>query len=465
MQNVNILVTRLRELSVLKLLCLSDYFLLVNLFKIVSVKTPFSQQIQDLNNLLRGLMDYSVRRIDRGRRWSRPWTLRKSVEVVAVLSSLVVGFSIFLAIGRRKTLGQIPLANSSHCDFPAIFNFGDSNSDTGGKSAAFRRLLSPNGDTFFGKPAGRYSDGLVLVDFIAEKLRLPFLSAYLDSMGTNFRHGANFATGGSTIQPVDMRIYEMGFSPISLDIQLLQFEQFRARTFELYREGRNSYTSLPRLEDFSKALYTLDIGQNDLHFGFSSMTEKQLLESIPNIINQFSQAVEKLYQLGARAFWIHNTGPIGCLPYSVTYYPPKPENMDESGCVLSHNKIAQEFNRQLQEKVSQHRVQLPDAILTYTDIFSAKYNLISEAKKLGFANPLGYCCGHFGDYNVRCGEKALNGTEVFGVSCSNLSVYISWDGVHYSHAANRWIANQILDGKLSDPPIPITEACRKPAHL
>lgn len=73
--------------------------------------------------------------------------------------------------------------------------------------------------------------------FAAEKLRLPLLSAYLDSMGTNFRHGANFATGGSTIQPVDMRIYEMGFSPVSLDIQLLQFEQFRARTFELYREG------------------------------------------------------------------------------------------------------------------------------------------------------------------------------------------------------------------------------------
>lgn len=92
---------------------------------------------------------------------------------------------------------------------------------------------------------------------------------------------------------------------------------------------------------------------------------------------------QKLYQLGARAFWIHNTGPIGCLPYSVTYYRPKPENMDESGCVLSHNKIAQEFNRQLREKVSRHKVQLPDAILIYTDIFSAKYNLISEAKKHG----------------------------------------------------------------------------------
>ena len=50
--------------------------------------------------------------------------------------------------------------------------------------------------------------------------------------------------------------------------------------------------SLPRPEDFSKALYTLDIGQNDLQAGFKSMTEKQVLESIPSIIDQFALAVE-----------------------------------------------------------------------------------------------------------------------------------------------------------------------------
>lgn len=51
-------------------------------------------------------------------------------------------------------------------------------------------------------------------------------------------------------------------------------------------------SKLPRPGDFSKALYTLDIGQNDLHAGLKSMTEKQLLAYLPNIINQFSQAVE-----------------------------------------------------------------------------------------------------------------------------------------------------------------------------
>ncbi|XP_059445358.1 GDSL esterase/lipase At5g14450-like [Corylus avellana] len=414
-------------------------------------------------------MDQWVRSINLGRRWRGPWALPKPVEAVAVVVFLAVGFSAFVAIGRRgRTLGQITFGDSTHCDFPAIFNFGDSNSDTGGQSAAFHRLLSPNGDTFFGKPSGRYCDGLILVDFIAEKLGLPYLNAYLDSIGTNFRHGANFATSGSTIQPVDAKIYGMGFSPISLDIQLLQFEQFKARTIELYKEGGSSYikSSLPRPEEFSKALYTLDIGQNDLHGGLWSMTEKEILASIPYIINRFSQAVEKLYQLGGRAFWIHNTGPIGCLPYAVTYYAPKPENRDQSGCVKSHNEVAEEFNGQLQERVSQLRAQLPDAILTYVDVFSAKYSLISQAKKLGFANPLGSCCGGFGKDDVECGKKAMvNGTEVFGASCSNPSVYISWDSIHYSHAANKWVANQVLTGNFSDSPVPITKSCRKPDPL
>ncbi|XVF02571.1 hypothetical protein REPUB_Repub04eG0186100 [Reevesia pubescens] len=390
-------------------------------------------------------------------RWKTTWASRTTVKTFIIAAFFGVAFSLFMLSGKQRNLGQ-----SSSCDFPAIFNFGDSNSDTGGKSAAFHRIPSPNGNTFFQKPSGRYCNGKLIIDFIAEKLELPYLSAYLDSIGTNFRHGANFATGGSTIRPLDALMFKQGFSPISLDIQLSQFQQFKERVNELNKEGVNSNikSKLPRPVDFSQALYTFDIGQNDLAAAFKSMTEKQVVKSVPGIINRLAQAVKRLHQQGARTFWIHKTGPIGCLPYQVLDYPPQTENVDQNGCIRSHNEVAQEFNSQLKERVIQLRLQLPDAVLTYVDIYSAKYSLISEAKKHGFVDPFKNCCGHFGYYHVECGETAVvNGTEIYGASCSDPSKHISYDGIHYTEAANYWVAKSILDGSHSDPLVPITKAC------
>lgn len=78
----------------------------------------------------------------------------------------------------------------------------------------------------------------------------------------------------------------------------------------------------------------------------------------------------------------------------------------------------------------------------------------------GFVGPLAYCCGHVG--GAECWETSIvNGAEVFADSCNDTSKYISWDGTHYTEAANKWVANLILDGSLSDPPIPLTKACHK----
>ncbi|GMJ13235.1 hypothetical protein like AT5G14450 [Hibiscus trionum] len=340
------------------------------------------------------------------------------------------------------------LGSSSACKFPAIYNFGDSNSDTGSFSATFDRVPLPYGDTFFGKPAGRVSDGRLIIDFIANELELPFLSSYLDAIDSNFRHGVNFASSGSTIQPADGKLFDAGFNPLSLDIQLLQFQQLKQRTNELYDQAKNLafMDRLPRPEEFSKALYILDCGQNDLCYGLATTTEEHVKASIPDIISQLAMAIERLFQQGARFFWIHNTGPLGCLPILVINSPPKPGNADQTGCIKSYNELAQEFNKQLKDRVSQLRTQLHGARLTYVDIYSAKYSLISEANKYGFVGPFIYCCG---DHRVMCGKTAVvNGTEIFGASCSDPSKHISWDGVHYTEAANHWVANKILDGSL-----------------
>ncbi|XP_070051972.1 GDSL esterase/lipase At5g14450 [Nicotiana tomentosiformis] len=388
------------------------------------------------------------------------------VMLIGVIFSLVLAPLKSVATDSDKNISS---SNLPPCNFPAIYDFGDSNSDTGGISAAFQAIQAPYGESFFHRPAGRLSDGRLLIDFIAEHLRLPYLSAYLDSIGSNFRHGANFATGGSTIRRQNQTIFQSGISPFSLDVQIMQFHHFKARTEELYRQAidLSEKNKLPRPREFSKSLYTLDIGQTDLAVGFRQMSNIQLRAAIPDIINQFSAAVTRLYQQGARAFWIHNTGPIGCLPTATLYLRnPKPGVLDNYGCLKSQNKMALEFNRQLKARIRTLRAELGHAAITYVDVYAAKYELISNANSQGFMEPQKICCGlHEGNTHVWCGQKAIvRGAEVFGGACVNPSIYISWDGVHYSQAANQWTANQILNSSFSDPPIPITHACHKRLH-
>ncbi|KAM1001079.1 hypothetical protein ACFX2I_007646 [Malus domestica] len=139
----------------------------------------------------------------------------------------------------------------------------------------------------------------------------------------------------------------------------------------------------------------------------------------------------------------------------------QPGDLDQNGCLKRYNEVCQEFNRQLKERVLKLRAKLSEAVLTYVDIYAAKYTLISEAEKYGFTSPLAQCCGSYGDVPVHCGVKVVvNGTEVGG-PCSKPSQHINWDGGHYSNAANEWLATRIMDGAFSDPPVSISETCHK----
>ncbi|XP_056176586.1 GDSL esterase/lipase At3g27950-like [Syzygium oleosum] len=372
--------------------------------------------------------------------------------MLSILGLLVSG----LALTQRHLVS----GSSSSCNFPAIYDFGDSNSDTGGRSAALTQSPPPYGETNLGHPPKRLSNGHVILDFISKTFRLPYVSAYLDSIGTNFRRGANFATGGSSILPGP-------FSPFDLGIQISQFKQFKSRTTELYKRmiEKCGSMSLPHPDDFSKALYTFDIGQNDLTFGFQNMTVDQIVAAIPGILDVFDAAIQQLYGEGARAFWIHNTGPIGCLPFMALPFKFRNGTLDQNGCVAYQNNVVKVFNQQLKERVHhQLRNNLSMAAFTYVDVYSAKLSLTSDAKNQGFVDPLNYCCGTFVPTFVMCGLSAqVNGTTIHGAACGDPRDRISWDDIHFTDAANSWIASCILNGSMSDPPVPICNASPKEA--
>lgn len=92
-----------------------------------------------------------------------------------------------------------------------------------------------------------------------------------------------------------------------------------------------------------------------------------------------------------------------------------------------------------------------------------QHDLIKRWSVAGFGKAFDVCCGYHGiGYDVWCGNRGnVDGREVYADSCRNVSSVISWDGVHYTEAANQWIVKRILTGNLSDPMTAASTACHK----
>ena len=92
--------------------------------------------------------------------------------------------------------------------------------------------------------------------------------------------------------------------------------------------------------------------------------------------------------MGAKSFWIHNTGPIGCLPYILIMVPVVEDQMDNVGCAKPYNELSQFFNSKLKGRINELRKELPLAAITYVDVYSAKYSLYQEPQKFGMSRSL-----------------------------------------------------------------------------
>ncbi|KAH6768918.1 hypothetical protein C2S51_014254 [Perilla frutescens var. frutescens] len=310
-----------------------------------------------------------------------------------------------------------------------IFNFGDSNSDTGGYAPLMGVSIGyPNGRTFFHRPTGRLCDGRLILDFLSESVNASYLTPYMGRF-VAFPMGANFALSGS--DTLRRRV------PYTLFVQVNQFRQFHKRSIHLRSKGNRNP---PGGEDFSKALYTIDIGQNDLTGSYNLFPTNitAVFHKITLVISNIRNAIQSIYELGGRNFWVHNTGPLGCLPDKLGERKPNASEVDEYGCIAIFNELAQELNSELDVMCQQLRFELENSTIVYVDVYSIKYNqLIANSSAYGFVHPLMPCC-------------------VYGVCGEGKSFYVSWDGVHYTEAANAIVAHHILSTKYSSPPLNFT---------
>ncbi|KAL0552553.1 hypothetical protein IC582_011670 [Cucumis melo] len=100
---------------------------------------------------------------------------------------MAISFTKSFTIPLMLTICSTILRFGRSYDYPAAFNFGDSNSDTGELVAAQGFSLSlPYGQSYFNTPSsGRFSNGRLIVDFISKISNTPY-SLFAFHVSNNF---------------------------------------------------------------------------------------------------------------------------------------------------------------------------------------------------------------------------------------------------------------------------------------
>ncbi|GER32961.1 GDSL esterase/lipase At3g48460 [Striga asiatica] len=342
---------------------------------------------------------------------------------------------------------------AAHCSgrFEQIYAFGDSYTDTGNTRTstgptAFNHVSDPPyGITFFHRPTNRYSDGRIVLDFVAEALSLPLVPPYRDAAANRSR-GVNFAVGGATAIRHGFFVKNnvtFNLVPQSLQTQLVWFDKVL-----LGSAGCADRRSTPTQCEGALGdalIWVGEVGANDYTCSLGSSLSSKVIRSLAiRSVVGFLQAV---LNKGAKYIVVQGLPPTGCVPYSFSL--ASPEDRDEMGCVASVNRITQAHNAALQAQLRSLRAQHPQAVILYADYYNSHLTLLKNATRYGFRQPYRVCCGYGGgalnfDVFNTCGSSS-------STSCPDPSEYINWDGAHFTEAAYKVITTSFLGGEFCRP--------------
>nr|DAD45314.1 TPA_asm: hypothetical protein HUJ06_003544 [Nelumbo nucifera] len=302
-----------------------------------------------------------------------------------------------------------------------FFIFGDSFSDAGNNnyintSTIVQANYWPYGETLFQYPGGRFSDGRLSVDFIAEYANIPFIPPFLHPGVHRFSDGANFASSGAGV--------------------LLSYFKKVARGLK-QELGDDEAKKL-----LSRAVYLISIGSNDYMFPFlanSTIPASSQTQYVGRVIANFSSFIQEIYKIGGRKFGFIRIGTLGCLPALRII---KPEN--KGSCLEEVLTLCKLHNKALSKLLIKLERELAEFKYSNYDFYTFLSQLMKYPSKYGFKEGENACCGtgRFGGVPSCGGRRAVKEYQL----CDDPNDYVFWDSFHLTDRAYQQMAEQMWNG-------------------
>ncbi|XP_022949031.1 GDSL esterase/lipase 5-like [Cucurbita moschata] len=318
----------------------------------------------------------------------------------------------------------------------AFFIFGDSFLDAGNNNYINTTTLDqanfwPYGQTHFRFPTGRFSDGRLVSDFIAEFAKLPLIPPFLQPGFHHYHNGANFASAGAGALSETFH-----GSVIELKTQIKYFREVVV-TWLKRKLGKAEGGLM-----VSKAVYLFSIGTNDYMSLF--LTNSTFLKShsksqyIELVIGNLSTSIKEVYDSGGRKFGFLNLPPIGCSPGM---------RDEDGGCLEELSAYKSVHNQRLVKLLQDLEKQLKGFKYSLYDFSSSLTHRMENPFKYGLKEGKEACCGTGRFRGVfSCGGR--RGVKEFEL-CRNPNEHVFWDSYHLTENLHKQLAHELWRGSSS----------------
>uniref|UniRef100_A0A0E0JUI8 GDSL esterase/lipase n=1 Tax=Oryza punctata TaxID=4537 RepID=A0A0E0JUI8_ORYPU len=313
--------------------------------------------------------------------------------------------------------------------------FGDSTVDPGNNNrlqTAMKANFLPYGTDFLGgRPTGRFSNGRLITDILAEKLGIArSIPGFRDPRlrSGQLRRGVSFASAGSGYDEATAR----SSNALSFPNQIEDLWRYKRNLQRLV--GRRRAEELVR-----RATFVVSAGTTDLLFHYLA-SNQSAAESGPRYENQLISRVANYTQvmatLGGRRFVFVGVPPIGCLPIVRTLL-----GTGTTRCHENMNLLATSFNERLVEVVRLLKNQ-PNIRATFVDTYTTIGMATISPNNYGLTETSRGCCGT-GVIEV---AQTCRGRR----TCAHPSKYMYWDAAHHTERMNQIITDEVIMNSIGE---------------